>query len=56
MASVMKRVVENGGNGQIIFAAILEVAGNVLREDWILFGQDVTNVIQPQKNGSQVLG
>ena len=32
MASVMKRVVENGGDAQIVFAAILEIARNILRE------------------------
>jgi hypothetical protein len=56
MASVMKRIVENRGDGQIVFAAILEVAGNVRREGRIFFAQDVTNVVQPQNDGSQVLG
>jgi hypothetical protein len=56
MASVMKWVVENRGDGQIVFAAILEIAGNVPREGRIFFAQDVTNVVQPQNNGSEVLG
>jgi hypothetical protein len=56
MASVMKWVVENRGDGQIVFAAVLDVPGNVPREGGILFAQDVTNVVQPQNDGSQVLG
>ncbi len=55
MASVMKRVVENSGDAQIVFAAILKIARNVLREGRILFAQDVTTVLQPQNNRSQVL-
>ena len=50
MASVMKRVVENSGDAQIVFAAILKIACNVLREGRILFTKDVTTVLQPQNN------
>jgi hypothetical protein len=56
MASVMKWVVENRCDGQIVFAAILEVAGNVRREGGIFFAQNITKIVQPQNDGSQMLG
>ncbi len=55
MASVMKRIVKNRRDAQIVFAAILEVACNILREGRILFAEDVATVLQPQNNRSQML-
>jgi hypothetical protein len=53
--SVMKGIVENDRNTPVVLAAVLEVAADVFSETSVLLAQEITHVIESDRDRRQML-